>query len=368
MFVTEQAYIYLIRQSWLNMIAVALVGGTSALMLTIPQQTTPLGLRAYIDAHNPKNLTKVVLVNNLIQPTFNSGDMVGLEVKLINNGSIVGYDSGDDALNVTSPMTLVNNGNIRGAGGKGGNGGAGRKGADGAGIMRPIPSGAKLGVVTVRMPESGGQSVGPSCISVRLTGTNTFSGTTAGTVLPVYISIAGVSSGTLANNDTRTLNGVPADGGGTMSVTLHTYNLRADGGPFRKKIDVSYTASSVNGAMTMQFGGTGGAGGNSSNGGKGQSFLHQTPADLLGRPGAGGHAGLPGTGRCGYGATAPGSSGTVQGPGGDGGAWATVGTAGTSSPVGTAGGAPNPDVGDAITGSAFLIAGSVTGTVDGAII
>jgi len=88
-----------------------------------------LVLRDFIDANNPHNIKNVIITipTGIKTPSVLSGTLTGYNVTLINYGEIRGTDNGWTALNVTSPMKLINNGWIKGAGGKGG---TGAKGAD----------------------------------------------------------------------------------------------------------------------------------------------------------------------------------------------------------------------------------------------
>ena len=95
------------------------------LNLTLAQASQVIELDSVINNNNPENLHTVNITNNLTQPTIFSGDLTGLDVTLINNGNIHGIDTQWEALNITSPLTLINNGWIRGAGGWGGRGGQG---------------------------------------------------------------------------------------------------------------------------------------------------------------------------------------------------------------------------------------------------
>ena len=111
-------------------------GIANYLSLNIPKQYEPLNLKTFITAHNPTNKSKVLLINNRVNGQFVTGDLTGLDVTLHNTGEIQAYSRPDGkittkesaALIATSSMTLVNDGWIRGCGGKGGNGGDGANG------------------------------------------------------------------------------------------------------------------------------------------------------------------------------------------------------------------------------------------------
>lgn len=101
------------------------------LYLTLAQSAGTINLRNIINANNPLNRTEVIVTNNLTQPRIYSGDLSGLDVTLINNGEIQANQFSGNGLDIISPMTLTNNGWIRGAGGNGGSGGAGGAGGNG---------------------------------------------------------------------------------------------------------------------------------------------------------------------------------------------------------------------------------------------
>lgn len=92
------------------------------LVLELPQYTTEIDLREFINSNNPDNIPRVIVYNYLTQPKLSSGDMSGLDVTLINNGEFQGFSSSGDAISITTPLKLINNGWIRGAGGDGGDG------------------------------------------------------------------------------------------------------------------------------------------------------------------------------------------------------------------------------------------------------
>ena len=105
---------------------------TKVLYLTMPQFVKPINLRAYIDAHNPLNYSRIEILNTKTQPHLNTGNLGGKYVKLTNKGQFQGsatsgiYTSG---ITLATKMTLLNYGYVRGAGKDGVNG---RKGANGA--------------------------------------------------------------------------------------------------------------------------------------------------------------------------------------------------------------------------------------------
>lgn len=86
---------------------------------------TILNLKNYITSLALPEVTKFDLTINSNVGPITTGDLTGLEVKLIINSgkSISGSTTYKNALTITSPFQLINNGTIRGAGGEGGRGG-----------------------------------------------------------------------------------------------------------------------------------------------------------------------------------------------------------------------------------------------------
>ena len=111
------------------------------LTLTLPKSYTPINLRHFIDANNPHHDKVIVITNNVTNCHVDTGDLTGLDVKLINNGYLQGYTIPENTkkpitqssgFSATSPITLINNGHIYGAGGWGGKG---HKGEDYAEVV-----------------------------------------------------------------------------------------------------------------------------------------------------------------------------------------------------------------------------------------
>ena len=101
------------------------------LTLELPQFTALFDLRTFIDNNNSKNHKRIVVINNLIQPTMVSGNLDGLDVTFINNGEIQGGAPGAAAIYLVSPIKITNNGWIRGAGNNGIDGSRGINGSRG---------------------------------------------------------------------------------------------------------------------------------------------------------------------------------------------------------------------------------------------
>lgn len=98
----------------------------TALNLTITDSSSPVNLESYINANNPAGIPKVNVTVTGINSAFSTGDLTGLDVKLIVVGEIQANSPSGTALTITSPIEIENQGWIRGAGGSGGKGGNGK--------------------------------------------------------------------------------------------------------------------------------------------------------------------------------------------------------------------------------------------------
>ena len=78
-----------------------------------------IDLAKFINENNPDNTRKVIVVNNHIQPSLRTHSLLHLRVTLINNGEFQGTSPSSDAFIIDSPIKLINNGWIKGAGGNG---------------------------------------------------------------------------------------------------------------------------------------------------------------------------------------------------------------------------------------------------------
>ena len=105
------------------------VQGSSLLEIDLQPEVTDFSLKDKIDNYSIGE-TVVKITNNNLQPTIISGDLTGLDVTLENNATIEGTDPSSTALSLSSTLLLINNGIIRGAGGRGGDGGKGGDGFD----------------------------------------------------------------------------------------------------------------------------------------------------------------------------------------------------------------------------------------------
>ena len=121
------------------------------LELHLPPVKSITILADFIDDHQPTadKFKNVKILNTLTYPTIQTGDLSGLNVTLFNNGDILGRESSDDALEITSTLKLVNWKTIKGAGGDGVPGDKGKdSGAGGAyipsGIMKSYKAGDRI--------------------------------------------------------------------------------------------------------------------------------------------------------------------------------------------------------------------------------
>jgi len=101
-----------------------------SITLHIPNGATKTNLRALIDAQ-AGGKDKVIIINDGVVSSVVTGDLSGLDVTLINNGEMQGVrieaaGSSHMGLRITSPITLINKGWIRGRGGVGGTGAKGQ--------------------------------------------------------------------------------------------------------------------------------------------------------------------------------------------------------------------------------------------------
>ena len=53
--------------------------------IVLDQQSSYFNLRSYINNHNPLNNKDIVVVNNLVQPSLETGDLNGLNIIFVNN-------------------------------------------------------------------------------------------------------------------------------------------------------------------------------------------------------------------------------------------------------------------------------------------
>lgn len=399
-------------------------GVDPVLYITLAQSSATITLRTIIDNVNTENRTKVQITNNYVQPRIRSGDLSGLTVTFINNGEIQANQFSGTGLELSSNLTLINNGWIRGAGGNGGIGGTGGKGADiswssGSTVYNynstfTVPA----YVHTVQLCMIGGGGGGSRNVS------NDWrkGGGRAGTVYSAPVSVtpganititvgagggpnaAGTASKFGSSTAAGGASGISSNtgseyykGNGASRTTCYgptTYDGSAKGiswggqagfgnGGNAGDIDNGYGGGSSGGigaggggehndvggysggkgkVIVSWSGGTitGGAGGAGGTRGYGDYFGHSKTAGGAGLPGA------PSTPSGGY-------SGGAGGNGGAGGSWGQSGASGQSGAqgqgggsYGTAGGAGYAG-GNSISGSGYLNSGSVTGNLSGAV-
>ena len=271
-------------------------------------------IREYIDKHAPGK-KKVEITITGINPGIVSGDLTGLDVTLIVNGEVQGKrtsSDGGDAINLTSPIKLINNGWIRGAGGRGGTGGKGKN--------------DKYEVEKTKDYYSK-----PGC-----TGTSGFSGVYHVAVVPNGYGVGKPLHIFFWNKDRVNTKG-------SNTTTMPGVSGKLKRGKYRQKVNCSghvislYEIEHITETSKTRTGGDGGAGG------YGQGY-HK--AKTSGKPGE---------------SSSP-KGGYSGGKGGTGGSWGKDGSTGKSS------GKKGDDAGNAIKGKRFLSTGSTTGSVSGTIV
>ena len=326
-----------LRQMYMNGIIVF----EAVLRITLPQYTSKINLKEFIDSKNVNNYRKVIVTNNLIQPILTTGNLNSLDVTLINNGEFQGFSSGGNAFEITSSLFLDNsNGWIRGAGGDGGNGG----GID----LSGIPS--SVGVWGFSVGHDDGRyvsgSAGSPCAGTSNTAHfNRFWKTAGGANSGAWIN------STCADNLQEYWNTATAPVWGDQGrchTVKQNFKLRHGGG---------INLQGVKSAAISVSGGTAGVGGT------GQGFRQvRNEGKTNGKPGS--YSG-PSSGfneSTGKDYNLPSSSGViVNGNGGNGGAWAVAGSAGTN------GGTAGSPAGKAMTGSGLLVTGSDIGNTNGVV-
>ena len=332
---------------------------TNSLDIVMQQYNDSVYLRSIIDLVRT-NETIVYITNNLDQPTIYTGNLSGLDVTFTNNGTISGTNPSKTGLIITTPLTLINNGTIRGAGGNGGAGGAGGDGGDGGKgadlttntwIVKGIDDNNK--VLVIPDPNWANHFIFYFIWEGQ-------------TVLQVLDS---------------TSSGIPA----------HTEVQGTDGYTYRPSTDayVNNPSKIERKQTTTYIGGDGGQGGQGglspSNGGIAQSFTTTQSNGTSGQPGQAGQAGQdstpPGGNKGGKG-----GDGGVQGTGGDGGSWGQNGTSGAPGGQGQDGlpgegggadgqpgqagqsGQAGASAGNSIEGSSNLSANSNVGAIVGSIV
>ena len=394
------------------------------LILNLPVQYDLLNLETYIDANNPLVKTEVLVKNTITNAPIESGDLTGINVKLVNTGHLQGYNTVGDSdavdirnngLSVTTAFVLDNSsGTISGCGGHGGLGGTGTDttnplvttyveytsgtstfvvpahvtsielcmiggGGSGYGQAWGVEN-AKLGggyagtIVTQTVAVTPNDSItvtagagGPR----RDAGSNNGSASFFGAISAAGGTKANNSGGYGGNNGLRTTCGGSHRDGTLVYYSPH--NAYAYGGQagFGRGGTSSTTLSTASGLR-----GSGGAGGwdtpdRSGSGGAGVVGITYVTYLVGGDGGAGGEG-------AGYNEHAIGQDGDAGnlstptggnsgGAGGDGGNFGTDGLVGLDGEGGGTAGAVGKTAGKAITGSSLLKVGSTTGTTNGII-
>ena len=359
--------------------------------IELPVLPASTNLATWLEANHP-GLVSVRLINNVTQPSLHSGDFGVKSVELLNNGEIQGGQPGWGAFFVDSAMKLTNLGWIRGAGGSGGagtvggvggNGGAGGTGAKGADISCPAYDSGNVCHLNQNVNHT-------SCGTWNITNNSILNQTTIRA--PNGQTVARAINGTT----TATIDGR------SCSVTIGLLGSCPNNSLYRATIPARTNTGGAGGGGGAG-GTTGGGGGTAGTAGVGQSFTTAQSNGSGGGAGAAGGGGASGAGgspsliaggNSGHTGGTGGAKGTggVGRPGGNGGTWGAAGAAsiagatgntgatgaqggggGTAGIAGAGGGAGGAAVGGqaagaAITGSSFLIDGSNTGNVNGAIV
>ena len=330
--------------------------------LTLPQYTSTINLRAFINANNPDNRTRLTVTNNLTQPTLITGDLIGLEITLINNGEFQGTVAGNTGMQLTTPIRVNNtSGWIRGAGGDGKDGAAGSAGRQGT------ASGSKTVYYSVPAYPAGGQL----CI-INFNGSHVSNSPVVFKIPDNSIPAVSFPGFTVTSHSSSAVVTGPCgsktlvDNGGGSTGTSDPTNVCGTSFVWKATFGMAWleyaggnggTAPGSSGSHTISghAGGTAGTAGTPGPGGKGQHFRNPATKGVDG--GTGGNGGSGGrytwkdpNGKTWYGnRSTDGTDGTDGHKGGDGGNWAQRGGLNGDYP------------GNALIGSAHLLPGS---TVD----
>ncbi len=341
---------------------------TTLLRLTLPQAVTPVNLRTFINNNNPHGRTRIIVTNNLTQPRLDTGNLAGLSVTLVNNGQFQGAAVGDRGMNITSALTVTNNGWIRGAGGnggRGGNGGAGGAGSVGGnrlvnyvinGVTQTWAGNTVVHALFAGDPQpnitNGAFSMAPSGGNV------TFSGPCGTPVTVPFDPVSSMAIATVCGTDVYYTDDTQG---------AHSFTVEAG----------SYTPQ-VNGSHVIPggAGGVGGVAGVRGNGGQGVFFGSVLTAGLIGTNGGPGGVGL----RNSWTSPEPvlyygnyGTNGGAGGKGGNGGAggnWGLNGSTGATGAAGVSGAAGAAGLagtagGNATSGWGLVLGGSFIGNMSG---
>ena len=108
---------------------------TSYLTLTLPKSYSKINLKSFIDANNPTMETEILIINDKVNCTTETGDWnaEGWNVEFRNSGQLQAFVREDGELDTntaiafeaTSPIQLINTGSIKACGGRGAKGGDG---------------------------------------------------------------------------------------------------------------------------------------------------------------------------------------------------------------------------------------------------
>ncbi len=325
-----------------------------ALNLILPcnPSYTSLNLRTFINNNNPYGfrIINVLLPSSCStcsHPTIHSGNTSGLYVVLNIEGSLESGSTTSAALNLTSAITVQNNGCIRGWGG---NGGRGKDGADGSGYKEDTQ------VSTFKHSPSHGNKwawqryCGPHDNSSGHTHLRIFwdgYGYHWGD-MPYSSPPADRIAEPTCTNFTGPIRLYGDNGERYPGCTFHRWTASLQ--PSGPGVCTSYGIEKRCGGNKWHDGGSGGAGGN---GGTGQYYKHAATSGSSGKPGAsGGHP--------------PQTEGGDGGDGGDGGTWGSAGEPGGPNGTGGAGSAGGIAVHGArhLTSASNIYSGVVKGIVN----
>ncbi len=309
-----------------------------ALRLHLPcnPNYTVLNLREFIDARNPNNAPVIIVYQDAgcSHPTLNTGNLAGLHVMLRVEGSLEAGSTSTPALNITSELQVINTGWIRGYGGQGGQGGTGVSGTSSTEVVKSNWE-DKFSYGTVCLGSCGN------------TGNTMWAEDTGAAGNPWYPGTLKMWNGAMSGGGCNSL----PSGYEYRRGAFHCPGALGQPGTCAGGLFNTYHIQRRTNKTVIISGGTGGTGGT---GGVGQYYKH--PA----QPGSSGLIGAAGS--------APeGTRGHRGGAGGAGGSWSDTGSLGLSGEGGGTAGSPGLPGGIAVTGSSYMIPGSVIGNVDSGI-
>ncbi len=310
--------------------------------LTLPQfPVAGVGnsVTLWIQSMSIDSVIDLVITNTLNQPTlkFDGAAPTSGKITFKNEGTIIGTNTGDNAVEFSYPLTLVNVNEISGAGGKGGSGGVGATGAS-----TSVPA-------TTTATAAAGSWVSPAHGFSFTNNTNT-TVTVTNTATGAFNAFS--TGGTESNgcSDLTTVTG--SVGTASMIYAAGTISGLSPGCSPTLKYTAAYTYT-VDTTCTVP-GGPGGAGGV---GGDGESFSSAATAGL---PGAAGTSITACSGTVG-------TTGFSGGTGGTGGALGTAGDTGLDGVNNPGSGGLGLSNGLGILGNSILNADTIHGNIVGGV-